>query len=237
MRRPSTCSTAPAVVAAARAAGADALHPGYGFLAEQADFAEAVEAAGIRWVGPPPSAIRAMGDKAAARRLAADLGVETLPGYDGDDQSDKALATGREADRRAAHRQAVGGRWRQGHAGRPRPRGASPTPSPSPGARPQAAFGDDRLILERYLEGPRHVEIQVLFDAHGNGVHLGERDCSLQRRHQKVLEETPSPRPRPRRSAPRWPTPRCGSPPPSATGAPGRASSSSPTTGTPTSSR
>jgi acetyl-CoA/propionyl-CoA carboxylase biotin carboxyl carrier protein len=182
----------PAVVAAALAAGTDALHPGYGFLAEQAEFAEAVEAAGIRWVGPPAAAIRAMGDKAAARRLAAGLGIETLPGYDDADQTDKALT-------RAAQRIGVplivkpsaGG----GGKGMRIVRNLAALPDALAAARREAqtAFGDDRRILERYLEGPRHVEIQVLFDAHGGGVHLGERDCSLQRRHQKVIEETPSP--------------------------------------------
>ena len=158
-----------AVVDAARAVGADALHPGFGFLAESAPFAEAVIAAGIRWVGPPPSAIRAMGDKAAARRLAREHGVPTLPGYDGPDQSDEAIA--------AAAAEI----------------GPPLLVKPSARREAKAAFGDDRLILERYLEGPRHVEVQLLFDSHGNGVHLGERDCSIQRRHQKVLEETPSP--------------------------------------------
>ena len=115
------------------------------------------------------------------------------PGYDGADQSNAALAPGRDADRLPGARQA-GGRWRwQGDADRSRCRGRCPMRSPPRGARRRAAFGDDRLILERLVEGGRHVEIQVLFDAHGNGVHLGERDCSIQRRHQKVLEEAPSP--------------------------------------------
>jgi acetyl-CoA/propionyl-CoA carboxylase biotin carboxyl carrier protein len=180
------------VVAAAHAAGADGLHPGYGFLAEQADFAALVEAAGIRWVGPPASAIRAMGDKAAARRLAAELGIETLPGYDDADQSDQALT--RAAKRIGAPlivKPSAGG----GGKGMRVVRDLANLPDALAVARREAlaAFGDDRLILERYLEGPRHVEVQVLFDAHGVGVHLGERDCSLQRRHQKVLEETPSP--------------------------------------------
>jgi acetyl-CoA/propionyl-CoA carboxylase, biotin carboxylase, biotin carboxyl carrier protein len=182
----------PAVVAAARSAGADALHPGYGFLAEQADFAATVEAAGIRWVGPPAAAIRAMGDKAAARHLAAELGVETLPGYDDADQSDKALTrAGRRIGAPLIVKPSAGG----GGKGMRIVRDMARLPDALAVARREArtAFGDDRLILERYLEGPRHVEIQVLFDAHGGGVHLGERDCSLQRRHQKILEETPSP--------------------------------------------
>ncbi len=180
------------VVAAARAAGADALHPGFGFLAENADFATAVLEAGIRWVGPPPEAIRRMGDKSAARRLAQELEVPIVHGYDKPDQSDEALA-------RAAERigypilvkPAAGGGGKGMRAVRSPDRLA-----PELGAARRealAAFGDDRLILERLVEGPRHVEIQVLFDRHGGGIHLGERDCSTQRRHQKVLEETPSP--------------------------------------------
>ncbi len=181
-----------ALIGAARAAGADALHPGFGFLAENAAFAEAVEAAGLRWIGPPPGAIRMMGDKGTARRLAQQLGIPILPGYDDADQSDEALA-------HAAAiigvpllvKPAAGG----GGKGMRIVRGLDELPAALAAARREAAgsFGDDRLILERYLERPRHVEIQVLFDAHGAGVHLGERDCSIQRRHQKVLEETPSP--------------------------------------------
>jgi acetyl-CoA/propionyl-CoA carboxylase biotin carboxyl carrier protein len=181
-----------AVVAGARAANADAIHPGFGFLAENAGFAEAVEAAGIIWVGPPAGAIRAMGDKRAARRLAVELGVPVIPGYDGDDQSDAAL---RRAARRVGYplmiKPAAGGGGKGMHVVRDAQRLADAIA----GARREAsaAFGDDRLILERLIEGPRHVEVQVLFDARGAGVHLGERDCSTQRRHQKVLEETPSP--------------------------------------------
>jgi acetyl-CoA/propionyl-CoA carboxylase biotin carboxyl carrier protein len=181
-----------AVVTAARAAGVDALHPGFGFLAESASFAQAVIAAGIRWVGPPPAAIRAMGDKAAARRLAADLGVPILPGYDGADQSDAALI---DAARRIGLpvivKPAAGGGGKGMRVVRDLDRLADAIAAGRREA--AAAFGDDRLILERFLEGPRHVEAQVLFDAHGNGIELGERDCSIQRRHQKILEETPSP--------------------------------------------
>ena len=181
-----------AVVQAALEAGADALHPGFGFLAENADFAEAVEAAGIRWVGPPAAAIRTMGDKAAARRLAAALGVPVLPGYDGPDQSSDALAVAAAAlGTPILVKPSAGG----GGKGLRLVRALEELPGALAAARREAlaAFGDDRLILERHLDGPRHVEVQVLFDAHGNGVHLGERDCSVQRRHQKVLEETPSP--------------------------------------------
>jgi acetyl-CoA/propionyl-CoA carboxylase biotin carboxyl carrier protein len=183
---------ATAVVHAALAARADALHPGFGFLAEQADFAAAVIAAGIAWVGPPPDAIRAMGDKAAARRLAASLDVPTPPGYDDPDQSDDALtAAARDIGVPLLIKPAAGG----GGKGMRTVRDLDRLPSELAAARREAvgAFGDGRLILERLIEGARHIEIQVLFDAHGHGVHLGERDCSVQRRHQKVLEEAPSP--------------------------------------------
>jgi acetyl-CoA/propionyl-CoA carboxylase, biotin carboxylase, biotin carboxyl carrier protein len=181
-----------AVVAAALGADADALHPGFGFLAENAGFAEGVERAGIAWVGPPPEAIRAMGDKAAARRLASSLGVPTVPGYDGDEQTDEAL---REAARAVGYPLLVKPSAGGGGKGMRIVRDPAGLHDAIAASRREAAsaFGDDRLILERYLEGPRHVEIQVLFDRHGNGIHLGERDCSIQRRHQKILEETPSP--------------------------------------------
>jgi 3-methylcrotonyl-CoA carboxylase alpha subunit len=181
-----------AVVGAAVAAGADAVHPGFGFLAENAEFAAAVEAAGMAWVGPPPKAILAMGDKAAARRLAVQLGVPVVAGYDGEDQSAAAL-------RRAAKRvgfpllvkPAAGGGGKGMRVVREPARLGDALAS----ARREAtsAFGDERLILERLIEGPRHVEVQVLVDGQGHGLHLGERDCSTQRRHQKILEESPSP--------------------------------------------
>ena len=185
------------VVRAAQAAAADAVHPGFGFLAENADFAAAVISAGIRWIGPPPAAIQAMGDKASARRLARSLGIPTIDGYDADDQSDRALAR---AAKRIGYpvlvKPAAGG----GGKGMRVVRSRDELDSALAAARREAAasFGDDRLILERFLQGPRHVEVQLLFDGHGNGIHLGERDCSIQRRHQKVLEETPSPAVRPR---------------------------------------
>ncbi len=181
-----------AVVAAALAADADAVHPGFGFLAENAAFADAVLAAGIRWIGPPPAAIRAMGDKAAARQLARHLGIPTIAGYDGADQTDAALIR---AAKRIGYpvlvKPAAGG----GGKGMRTVRAPADLSAQLAAARREAtaAFGDDRLVLERFLEGPRHVEVQILGDRHGSVVHLGERDCSLQRRHQKVLEETPSP--------------------------------------------
>ena len=181
-----------AVVADALDAGADALHPGFGFLAESAVFAEAVMAASIRWVGPPPNAIRAMGDKAAARRLAVSLGVPVLPGYDGEDQADSALTeAARKLGLPVIVKPAAGGGGKGMRIVRDLDRFGDAIAAGRREA--AAAFGDDRLILERFLEGPRHVEVQVLFDGHGNGIALGERDCSIQRRHQKILEETPSP--------------------------------------------
>jgi acetyl-CoA/propionyl-CoA carboxylase biotin carboxyl carrier protein len=181
-----------AVVRAAVTAGADAVHPGFGFLAENATFAEQVSAAGLTWVGPPPAAIRAMGDKAASRRLAADLGIPIPAGYDDADQSDEALmSAGARIGFPLLVKPAAGGGGKGMHV----VRSADHLPVALGAARREAgaAFADDRLILERLVEGARHVEIQVLFDAHGAGVHLGERDCSLQRRHQKILEEAPSP--------------------------------------------
>ncbi|HET9345191.1 MAG TPA: biotin/lipoyl-containing protein, partial [Candidatus Limnocylindrales bacterium] len=156
----------------------------------------AVIAAGIRWVGPPPTAIRAMGDKAAARRLAQELEIPVVPGYDGARQDDKTLSrAAAEIGLPLLVKPAAGG----GGKGMRVVRHAGDLHEAFGAARREAqvAFGDDRLVLERLIEGPRHVEVQVLFDRHGHGVHLGERDCSIQRRHQKILEETPSPAVRP----------------------------------------
>ncbi len=181
-----------AVVSAARLAGANALHPGVGFLAESAVFAEAVVGAGIGWVGPPAAAIRALGDKAEARRLARRLGIPVLPGYDDADQADETLLG---AARRLSVPLVVKPAGGGGGKGMRIVRDLAELPDALSGARREAAaaFGDERLVLERFLDGPRHVEIQILFDTRGVGVHLGERDCSIQRRHQKILEETPSP--------------------------------------------
>ncbi len=182
----------PAVIAAALAARADAIHPGYGFLAENADFAEQVIAAGLIWVGPPPAAMRALGDKAAARQLAARLGVPTLPGYDGEDQSDNRLS--REAKGigfPVLVKPSAGGGGKGMHVVS-NTREMKDTLARAR-REAKASFANDRLILERFLERPRHIEVQLLADTHGNAVHLGERECSLQRRHQKVIEESPSP--------------------------------------------
>ncbi len=182
----------PALLDAAARAGADAVHPGYGFLAENAAFARACVAAGLVFVGPPAEAIAAMGDKRAARRLAAGLGVPVLPGYDAEADDDATLA--REAARLGYPlmvKAAAGG----GGKGMRRLVGAGDLPAALAGARREAtaAFGDGRLLLERAVLRPRHVEVQVLADSHGHTLHLGERDCSVQRRQQKVIEESPAP--------------------------------------------
>ena len=183
----------PAVVRAALDAGADAIHPGYGFLAEQADFAAAVVAAGLTWVGPPADAMRALGDKAAARQRAAAAGLPVLAGYDGADQTDRRLARAAAAiGWPVLIKPSAGGGGLGMHVVRSRDAFREACEQARREAR--AAFGDDRLVLERYVQHPRHVEVQVLCDAHGAAIHLGERDCSLQRRHQKVLEEAPAPR-------------------------------------------
>ena len=180
------------IVDVARRTGAGAIHPGYGFLAENAGFARAVADAGIAWIGPPSDAIAAMGDKAAARQRASARGVPTVPGYDGDAQDDEALR--HEADRIGypllVKPSAGGGGKGMRVVERP-----ADLAEALGGARREArrSFGDDRLVLERFLVGARHVEVQVLFDAMGAGVHLGERDCSAQRRNQKIIEEAPAP--------------------------------------------
>jgi 3-methylcrotonyl-CoA carboxylase alpha subunit len=182
----------PAILAAARATGADALHPGYGFLSQNGDFADAVMAAGLTFIGPPAAVHRRMGDKKGARRLMAAAGVGVVPGYDGDDQQDATLLA--EATRigwPVMIKPSRGGGGKGMHVVR---RAEDFPPALAASRREaRAAFGDDALVLERFLERPRHLEVQVLADAHGSVVHLGERECSIQRRHQKVVEETPSP--------------------------------------------
>ncbi|MCA9668457.1 MAG: ATP-grasp domain-containing protein [Myxococcales bacterium] len=181
-----------AILEAARRSGADAVHPGYGFLAENAAFAEAVQAAGLCWVGPPPAAIRAMGDKAAARKLAAEIDVPTVPGYDGEDTSLERL---RQEAARIGYPVLIKASAGGGGRGMRRVEAEGELESALASAKREAAaaFGDDRVLLERYVEKPRHVEIQLMADAHGNVVHLFERECSVQRRHQKIIEEAPSP--------------------------------------------
>ena len=180
------------VLAAAKSSGADAIHPGYGFLSENAAFAEAVIAAGLIWVGPPASSIRAMGLKDAAKRLMAEAGVPTTPGYLGEDQSpDRLEAEAAKIGYPVLIKAVAGG----GGKGMRKVEAAAAFAAALAGAKREAAasFGDDRVLLETYVARPRHIEVQVFADQHGNAVHLFERDCSLQRRHQKVIEEAPAP--------------------------------------------
>jgi geranyl-CoA carboxylase alpha subunit len=181
-----------AIIAAAQATGAEAVHPGYGFLSENTKFAEACAAAGLVFIGPPAGAIRLMGDKAAAKAAMEAAGVPTLPGFDGADQSDAVLvAEAEDIGFPVMVKAAAGG----GGKGMRLVHDAATLPEALARARSEAerSFGDGRLILERALLAPRHVEVQVLADAHGTALHLGERDCSVQRRHQKVIEEAPAP--------------------------------------------
>jgi propionyl-CoA carboxylase alpha chain len=180
------------IVAAAKATGADAVHPGFGFLSENAAFAERLIAEGIAFIGPGPKAIAAMGDKIESKKLAQKAGVSTVPGHPdvvpdvesavriaakvGYPVMIKASAGGGGKGMRIAHNEAEA---REGFA--------------LARSEAKSSFGDDRVFIERFIEHPRHIEIQVLADAHGNTVHLGERECSIQRRHQKVIEEAPSP--------------------------------------------
>jgi len=181
-----------AVLAAAARTGADAIHPGYGFLSERADFARACVEAGLVFIGPPASAIAGMGDKAGAKRRMLAAGVPCVPGYLGDEQSDAAFAEQAAALGYPLLVKAVAG---GGGRGMRLVRAAGELADALAGARREAAsaFGDGTLMLERLVTGGRHIEIQVFADAHGNVVHLGERDCSAQRRRQKVIEESPSP--------------------------------------------
>ncbi len=181
-----------AIIEAARDTGAQAIHPGYGFLSENADFAEAVERAGIRFVGPSAESMRRMGSKAGAKDLMAGRGVPVVPGYTGEDQDPALLA--REAARIGFPlmiKAAYGG----GGKGMRIVRAAGEFAPSLESCQREAknAFGRDRVLLERYIEKPRHIEFQIFGDTHGNVVHLNERECSAQRRYQKVLEETPSP--------------------------------------------
>ena len=181
-----------AVIAAAKAAGAEALHPGYGFLAENADFAEACIASGIVFVGPPTAAIRAMGSKSAAKTIMEIAGVKLLPGYHGAVQGAKTLAN---AAKKIGYpiliKPSAGG----GGRGMRLVKNASEFKDELAAARREAksTFGDDHVLIEKFLERARHVEVQVFADSLGNCIHLFERDCSVQRRHQKIVEEAPAP--------------------------------------------
>ncbi|MEO2167908.1 MAG: biotin carboxylase N-terminal domain-containing protein, partial [bacterium] len=187
VRLPGTYMDSAAILEAAKRTGAGAIHPGYGFLSENAAFAAAVTAAGLAWVGPSPEAITRMGDKIEARKLAEEAGVPTLPGSDECDAAGatkigypvlvKAAAGGggkgmRVVEKPEALKAAIEAARREAKSG----------------------FGDERVFLERYVPRARHIEIQILGDGKGEVIHLGERECSIQRRHQKILEESPSPR-------------------------------------------
>ncbi|GAA3598127.1 acetyl/propionyl/methylcrotonyl-CoA carboxylase subunit alpha [Agrococcus terreus] len=180
------------IIAAARETGAQAIHPGYGFLSENAAFARACEEAGIAFIGPPASAIETMGDKISARHAVESRGVATVPGIAEPGLDDAALIAGAErVGFPVLIKPAAGG----GGKGMHRVDDAADLPHALATARREAAasFGDDTLFIERFVTNPRHIEVQVLADAHGHVIHLGERECSLQRRHQKVIEEAPSP--------------------------------------------
>jgi 3-methylcrotonyl-CoA carboxylase alpha subunit len=180
------------ILEAARKSGSQAIHPGYGFLAENADFAEACARAGLVFIGPPAAAIRAMGSKSAAKRIMEEAVVPLVPGYHGEDQNPVLL---REAAARIGYPVLIKATAGGGGKGMRVVWEAAGFADALAAARREASssFGDDRVLLEKYLTKPRHVEIQVFADRHGNAVHLFERDCSIQRRHQKVLEEAPAP--------------------------------------------
>ena len=180
------------IIEAAKATGAEAIHPGYGFLSENADFAQAVIDAGLIWVGPKPHSIRAMGLKDAAKKLMANAGVPVTPGYLGEDQDPKRLKKEADAIGYPVLIKAVAG---GGGKGMRRVDAGKDFDDALESCKREAAssFGDDRVLIEKYILSPRHIEVQVFGDSHGNVVHLFERDCSLQRRHQKVIEEAPAP--------------------------------------------
>ncbi|HET7234609.1 MAG TPA: acetyl-CoA carboxylase biotin carboxylase subunit [Longimicrobium sp.] len=181
----------PRIIAAAEITGADAIHPGYGFLAENAEFSEICERSGITFIGPTPQQIRLMGDKAAARRTMKEVGVPIVPGTDAIGDPDEALAQARAIGFPVLIKAAAGG----GGKGMRVAVDADEFERQYSMARNEAAaaFGDDTVYVEKYLARPRHIEFQILGDSHGRVLHLGERDCSIQRRHQKLLEEAPSP--------------------------------------------
>jgi 3-methylcrotonyl-CoA carboxylase alpha subunit len=181
-----------AVIDAARRTGAEAVHPGYGFLSENADFAEACAKAGLVFVGPPASAIRAMGSKSASKVLMAKAGVPLVPGYHGEEQSPELLK--REAETigyPVLIKASAGG----GGKGMKIVAAATDFAAQLASAQreAQSSFGDAKVLIEKYLAKPRHVEFQIFADTHGNCIHLFERDCSIQRRHQKIIEEAPAP--------------------------------------------
>ncbi|HYW91064.1 MAG TPA: acetyl-CoA carboxylase biotin carboxylase subunit [Gammaproteobacteria bacterium] len=183
----------PAIISAAEVSDSVAVHPGYGFLSENADFAERVEQSGFIFIGPRPETIRLMGDKVSAIRTMRDAGVPCVPGSGGalDNDPDRTLAIAREIGYPVLIKAAAGGGgrgMRVVHAEAHLINAISLTRSEA-----RASFGDDSVYMEKYLEHPRHIEFQVLADGQGNAIHLGERDCSMQRRHQKIIEEAPAP--------------------------------------------
>ena len=180
------------VLEAAKAANVDAVHPGYGFLSENAEFARACEDAGLRFIGPPSSVIRALGDKIAAKRIMEAAGVPLVPGYYGEDQGDAVLT---EAAKIIGYPLLIKSSAGGGGRGMRIVESAEAFISSLDEARreAQAGFGDPRVLLERYVSRPRHIEFQIFGDTHGGAVHLFERECSIQRRHQKIIEESPSP--------------------------------------------
>ena len=182
----------PMLIAAAEITGADAIHPGYGFLAENPNFAETCIDSGFIFIGPPPEAIKAMGDKSEAKRMMKNAGVPVVPGSDGPLQSlDEALTIAKEIGYPVIVKAVSGGGGRGMRIARDEKELALSYRMASTEA--EAAFGDGRIYLEKYIENPRHIEVQVIGDMHGNVIHLGERECSIQRRHQKLIEESPSP--------------------------------------------
>ena len=190
-RAASTYLAMDAVLDAARTTGADAIHPGYGFLAQSAEFATRCSKAGLVFIGPRADSHARMGSKDAAKRLMQDAGVPVVPGYLGEDQSDAGLTAAAERVGYPLMIKAVAGGGGRGMR-RVDAREGFVDALTSARRESQAAFGDARVILERFVQGPRHVEVQVFGDSHGDCVHLFERECSIQRRFQKVLEETPS---------------------------------------------
>jgi acetyl-CoA carboxylase biotin carboxylase subunit len=180
------------IVEACRSTGADAVHPGFGFLAENADFATALADAGVTFIGPPPAVIRAMGDKIESKRLAKAAGVPTLPGSEDALQDvSEALAEADQIGYPVLLKASAGGGGKGMRIARDRE--ACREAFERASAEAKAAFGDGRVFVERYVDRPRHIEVQVLADAHDTVLHLGERECSIQRRYQKVIEEAPSP--------------------------------------------
>lgn len=180
-----------AIIEIAKKSGAEAIHPGYGFLSENADFAEACEQAGIIFIGPPAAAMRLMGSKIAAKELAQSVGAPTVPGYNGESQDDEVLI---DEARRIGFPLLIKASAGGGGKGMRGVYSSADFVEQLAGARREAraAFGDETVFLERLIQRPRHIEIQVLGDQHGNLIHLGERECSIQRRHQKIVEESPS---------------------------------------------